>query len=429
MSNWYWEKKELRNTPSHAKNMDSNTETRYRREGVRFIFELGISLKFGHNTMATGAVYYHRFYMFHAFQDFNRYVVATCCLFLAGKAEETPKKCRDIVRAVRQLTNDRQFSFFGDDPREEIIVLERVLLQTLKFDFQVDLPYNSIFLYAKSLDCNGDQNKLNEMVQKAFTFCNDSLRTTLCLQWEPEIIAIAVMFLAIKLSKFEVKDWANRRDHHRNWWDQFVEGLDPNDLEEICHQVLDYYSHQSATATKDATVSPPPGAFQKPVQRVTPKPVKSKPSATKPPTPSVAPQLTHSKSRRHTPPPIPSAAAPPSAPPIPPPPAPNMPPQGPNHYPRPPMPQAYSTAHPMAGGPPPAGYPVGYPPRPPPRGYPPAPPPGAPAHGMPQYHPGPGYQGYPMGHQGYQQVPPNHPTHGGHPPRHGGHGYRGHGYR
>ena len=104
--------------------------------------------------MATGAVYYHRFYMFHAFQDFNRYVVSTCCLFLAGKAEETPKKCKDIrkiwiyidekfsqrkiictkidiilfvfsVRTVRQLTNDRQFAFFGADPREEIMVLER----------------------------------------------------------------------------------------------------------------------------------------------------------------------------------------------------------------------------------------------------------------------------------------------------------------
>ena len=62
----------------------------------RFILELGKEMKLSHNTMATGAVYYHRFYMFHSFQDFNRYVVSTCCLFLAGKAEETPKKCRDI---------------------------------------------------------------------------------------------------------------------------------------------------------------------------------------------------------------------------------------------------------------------------------------------------------------------------------------------
>ena len=35
MPNWYWEKKELRATPSQEKGMDFDTETRYRREGVR----------------------------------------------------------------------------------------------------------------------------------------------------------------------------------------------------------------------------------------------------------------------------------------------------------------------------------------------------------------------------------------------------------
>ena len=158
------------------------------------------------------------------------------------------------------MTNDRQFAFFGQDPREEIMVLERVLLQTIKFDLQVDHPYNSILLYAKSL--KGDRNKLNKMVQMSWTFVNDSLCTTVCLQWEPEIIAIAVMYLAVKLSKFEVKDWANRRDHHRNWWDQFVEGLDPQDLEEICHQVLDLYT-QPVTATKEAACFINPQAPQK----------------------------------------------------------------------------------------------------------------------------------------------------------------------
>ena len=149
MPNWYWEKKDLRNTPSQAKGMDFDTETRYRREGVRFILEIGRTMSLYHLTLATGAVYFHRFYMFHAFQDFPRYVVATCCLFLAGKAEETPKKCRDIVRTVRTLTNDKQFSTFGLDPREEIMVLERVLLQTIKFDLQVDHPYQSIIKVSK----------------------------------------------------------------------------------------------------------------------------------------------------------------------------------------------------------------------------------------------------------------------------------------
>ena len=39
-------------------------------------------------------------------------------------------------------------------------------------------------------------------------------------------MAIAVMYLAVKLSKFEVKDWMNRLQHHLNWWDQFVDDLE-----------------------------------------------------------------------------------------------------------------------------------------------------------------------------------------------------------
>jgi uncharacterized membrane protein YpjA len=31
-------------------------------------------LNLSHNTMATAAVYYHRFYMFHTFQDFPKFV-------------------------------------------------------------------------------------------------------------------------------------------------------------------------------------------------------------------------------------------------------------------------------------------------------------------------------------------------------------------
>ena len=106
MPNWYWEKKELRATPSLQKGLDFNMETRYRKEGVRFIMELGRQMNLSHNTIATGAVYFHRFFMFHAFQEFNRYVVSTCCLVLAGKAEETPKKCNDIIRTVRYVYVD-----------------------------------------------------------------------------------------------------------------------------------------------------------------------------------------------------------------------------------------------------------------------------------------------------------------------------------
>ena len=47
----------------------------------------------------------------------SQQVTSACCLFLAGKVEETPKKCKDIIKTARSLLNDVQFAQFGDDPK------------------------------------------------------------------------------------------------------------------------------------------------------------------------------------------------------------------------------------------------------------------------------------------------------------------------
>jgi Cdk activating kinase (CAK)/RNA polymerase II transcription initiation/nucleotide excision repair factor TFIIH/TFIIK, cyclin H subunit len=52
------------------------------------------------------------------------------------------------------LVDDKKFKTFGDDPREEVMTLERILLQTIKFDLQVDHPYSFLLKYAKSLKGN-----------------------------------------------------------------------------------------------------------------------------------------------------------------------------------------------------------------------------------------------------------------------------------
>lgn len=74
-------------------------------------------------------------------------------------------------------------------------------------------------------------------------FHANSLCTTLCLQWEPEVIAVALMFLAGKLSKFEVVDWNGRIPRHNAWWDMFVEDITMELLEDICHQVRFFIIH------------------------------------------------------------------------------------------------------------------------------------------------------------------------------------------
>lgn len=71
---WYYDKKELRNTPSIKEGLEYEVECQYRKEGARFIIETGTKMDLGYNTMATGVVYFHRFYMVHSFGLFPKYV-------------------------------------------------------------------------------------------------------------------------------------------------------------------------------------------------------------------------------------------------------------------------------------------------------------------------------------------------------------------
>ncbi|XP_032996036.1 cyclin-K isoform X2 [Lacerta agilis] len=309
---WYWDKKDLAHTPSQLEGLDPATEARYRREGARFIFDVGTRLGLHYDTLATGIIYFHRFYMFHSFKQFPRYVTGACCLFLAGKVEETPKKCKDIIKTARSLLNDVQFGQFGDDPKEEVMVLERILLQTIKFDLQVEHPYQFLLKYAKQL--KGDKNKIQKLVQMAWTFVNDSLCTTLSLQWEPEIIAVAVMYLAGRLCKFEIQEWTSK-PMYRRWWEQFVQDVPVDVLEDICHQILDLYSQgkqqmphhtphqlQQPPSLQSTPPVPPTQQSQSSEQSQAPQPKESQQAGQPPPPPPPQTQPSKKPSPQSSPP-------------------------------------------------------------------------------------------------------------------------------
>ena len=115
--------------------------------------------------------------------------MAAACLLLAGKVEETPKKCKDVLKVTQSILTEQQMANFGNNPKEELLTHERILLQTIKFDLQVQHPYSYLLKFAKSLKgegnfssqstpsflppCVGDKQKMEKLVQNAWTFVND----------------------------------------------------------------------------------------------------------------------------------------------------------------------------------------------------------------------------------------------------------------
>jgi len=151
-----------------------------------FLKETGLKIKVPQLTIATAIVFCHRFYALHSAShpQNDRYIVATACLFLAAKVEETPKALRDVVtaayltrykedleKAVARM-NEKEFM---DDQRELVLCAERVLLHALGFDFNVEHPYKHLLAYVRKLVQNGsaDEDVNRELAQVAWNFAND----------------------------------------------------------------------------------------------------------------------------------------------------------------------------------------------------------------------------------------------------------------
>lgn len=234
--------------PSLKDGMTLKEEAMKRRKTCRFIEEAGRVLKLPRVAIATAIVFFHRFYAKHSFQEHDRFEVAVACIVLAAKTEESPKKLNLVIDECHKLKvrgmQAGRISTGGASPssppppsamdpkgedfmklKERILLLERVILHTIGFELSIDHPYKFLVELIKQLVHKREVEyiqkdpaipppqalgkMMNEMVQYAMNFANDSMHTSLCLQFDPHTIAVACVFMAANFAKVRPvsKDW------------------------------------------------------------------------------------------------------------------------------------------------------------------------------------------------------------------------------
>ncbi|XP_066356448.1 cyclin-T1-4-like [Miscanthus floridulus] len=246
-SSWYFSRKELEeNSPSRRDGIDWKKESNLRKSYCKFLQDLGKKLKLPQLTIATAMVFCHRFYLRQSLAKNDRRIIATVCMFLAGKVEETPIPLKDVILISYEFIHKKdptagqrikQQKELFDKQKEFILLGERVVLVTLEFDLNIHHAYKPLVEAIRRFNV-GD---INNFPQVAWSFVNDGLSSTsLCLQFEPHHIAAGVIFLAAKFLKVKLPS-----DGDKFWWQEF--GVTLQQLEDFSNQMLELYQQNRTT--------------------------------------------------------------------------------------------------------------------------------------------------------------------------------------
>ncbi|KAM6579921.1 hypothetical protein CsatA_003695 [Cannabis sativa] len=229
----YFTKEEIEfSSPSRKDGIDFKYESHLRKQYCSFLQEIGMKLKVPQVTIATAMMLCHRFYMSQSHAKNDWQTIATVSAFLACKIKETPRYLNDVVVVSYEMIYKwdpsaprriRQKEIFNKQ-KDLILIGERILLSTIAFDFNIELPYEPLIKALKRL------NMYSDLAKMAWNFVNDWLSTTLCLQYKAPYIAAASLFLTAKLLKVKLPT-----EKERVWWQEFDVSLKL--LEEVIQQM------------------------------------------------------------------------------------------------------------------------------------------------------------------------------------------------
>ncbi|CAH1723829.1 unnamed protein product [Aphis gossypii] len=236
LSNVLLPKEKLTSTPSMIDGLDFETEVDLRIVSCEWIQTAGILLKLPQVAMATGQVLFQRFYYTKSFVRHPMEITAMACTCLASKVEESPRRIRDVINVyhhIRQVINQKLITPLVLDQnyvqkKTQVIKAERRVLKELGFCVHVKHPHKLIVMYLQALGFEKHQS----IMQMSWNYMNDSLQTDVFVQFYPETIACACIYLSARKLRIPLPK-------SPAWYSLF--NSNETDIQDICRKILKLY--------------------------------------------------------------------------------------------------------------------------------------------------------------------------------------------
>ena len=213
---WIMSPEKLLELPSLSENFSTEDDRHYRQQAANMIQDLSKILSLLPLVTNTAIVYMHRFFMFHSFHLFDRFLIGACCIFLACKVEEQPRKLEHVIKTYCMCIKADPNAMRGEEHRKRIqdfIMHEQLLVETLGFDARVEHPHSSVIKITEKIKASKD------LAQTSYLLATNTLHlTTFCLLYPPVVIACVCINLACKWGHWMIPKSNEKKD----WWQYFA---------------------------------------------------------------------------------------------------------------------------------------------------------------------------------------------------------------
>ncbi|KAI0424186.1 hypothetical protein F5Y09DRAFT_325068 [Xylaria sp. FL1042] len=216
--------------------MDLSRDGAARLQGVQLIDEVRNFLQLPIITYIAACGYYHRFRLEFDPKEYQCADAALTCLFVACKSEDTLKKSREILCANHNIKNPDRMTTpddkLFDQGSKMLIGLERQVIETLRFDFQVRNPFKILAKIVKAvLGSGGDAS---DFYVEAFKVGTDMYKTFAPLKHTTFTCAFAVARLTALITGLSEDTFVNLDPTQYHTYEEWVA--------EVMLDVLDLYT-------------------------------------------------------------------------------------------------------------------------------------------------------------------------------------------
>jgi len=216
---------------------------------ARFLFECAMKLEMKPLTSAMAAILFHRFFKEVDQQDYDEFMIAASCLYLAGKVKDDPVKIRDVINVSYATMNRNAAPLELNDEywtmRDSIVQAELLITRVLKFDLSTVHPHKYMLYYMKTLIEWFGQTVWNQMpiAKTSAAFLQDFHHNQFIIQYKPSHVAICCLSLALQTYGINVP-LTEEIDEGAVWYSVFAKDLSKEKHWEITEKIMETYNYE-----------------------------------------------------------------------------------------------------------------------------------------------------------------------------------------